>query len=140
MRGTEDRKRAFTLIELLVVLVIVGMLVGVVAPRLFQNVGKSEVTTTRAQIDALSKAVDQYRLDNGRFPDNQEGLSALLQRPADTPDWKGPYLQKAVPQDPWGQPYHYQAPGVHSPDYDLYSYGPDRKAGGENEGADIGNW
>lgn len=130
----------FTLLELLVVMVIIGLLAGVVAPSLFKNVSKSEITTTRAQIDALGKALDQYRLDVGRYPAVQEGLSALVTRPASAALWNGPYLKKAVPMDPWGQPYQYRVPGEHNSDFDLWSYGPDRASGGEKENADIGNW
>lgn len=132
--------RGFTLLELLVVLVIIGLLAGVVAPNLFKNVSKSEITTARAQIDALGKALDQYRLDNGRYPSSQEGLSVLTARPASALNWNGPYLKKSVPLDPWRQAYQYKAPGERGLDYDLFSFGPDRSPGGDKENADIGNW
>lgn len=122
------------------VLVIIGLLAGIVGPRLFKNVSKSEITTAKAQIDSLGKALDQYRLDVGHYPASQEGLAALMQKPATEPNWNGPYLKKAVPLDPWGQPYQYKFPGEKSPDYDLSSFGPDKAAGGEKENADIGNW
>jgi general secretion pathway protein G len=134
------RKGGFTLLELLVVLVIIGMLAGIVGPRLFKNVGKSEITTARAQLDALGKALDQYRLDVGHYPSSQEGLAALTSKPAGDSNWSGPYLQKALPRDPWGQPYQYRFPAERSLDYDLFSFGPDKRAGGDGEGADIGNW
>lgn len=134
------RTRGFTLLELLVVMVIIGLLAGIVGPRLFGEVSKSEITAARAQIDALSKALDQFRLDVGRYPSSQEGLAALMQAPADADRWAGPYLKKAVPMDPWAQPYRYQFPGTRNPDFDLYSDGPDRQAGGEGRNADIGNW
>lgn len=130
----------FTLLELLVVLVIVGLLVGIVAPNFFKNVGKSEITTANAQIDSFGKALDQYRLDNGRYPTTADGLTALVREPAGASGWNGPYLKKDVPKDPWGEPYHYQSPGRRNPDYDLFSYGPDRAPGGDKENADIGNW
>ena len=130
----------FTLLELLVVLVIIGLLVGVVAPNLFKNVNHSEITTAKAQIDALGKALDQYRLDNRSYPSTQQGLAVLMTKPAEATGWNGPYLRKAVPLDPWGQPYQYKAPGQHNSDYDLFSFGPDKALGGENENADIGNW
>jgi len=136
----KNKNRGFTLLELLVVLVIIGLLAGIVAPRLFKNVSKSEITTARAQIDSLGKALDQYRLDVGHYPASQEGLAVLMQRPAAEANWNGPYLKKAVPLDPWGQPYQYTFPGVKSPDYDLSSFGPDKVAGGDKENADIGNW
>jgi len=135
------RHRGFTLLELLVVLVIIGLLVGIVGPNLFKNVGKSEITTAKAQIDALSKAIDQFRLDNGRYPTTDEGLTVLVTKPANTPTWNGPYLKKAVPLDPWGDAYVYKAPGTHNNnDYDLLSYGPDKAPGGTDQNADIGNW
>ena len=134
------RRTGFTLLELLVVMVIIGLLVGIVGPQLFNNVGKSEITTARAQVDALTKAVDQFRLDNGRYPSNDEGLAALFTKPANVPAWNGPYLKKAVPLDPWGEPYLYRNPGTHNNDYDLYSYGPDKAPGGTDQNADIGNW
>lgn len=130
----------FTLLELLVVMVIIGLLAGVVAPSLFKNVSKSEITTARAQIDALGKALDQYRLDTGRYPAAQDGLATLVNRPASEPNWNGPYLKKALPTDPWGQPYQYRSPGEHNADFDLWSFGPDRVPGGDKENADIGNW
>lgn len=130
----------FTLLELLVVLVIIGLLAGIVGPSLFKNVGKSEVATAKAQIDALGKALDQYRLDVGQYPSASDGLSALNNRPANAKNWNGPYLKKAVPQDPWQSPYHYRMPGERSPDYDLFSYGADKAPGGDGDKADIGNW
>lgn len=133
-------QKGFSLLELLVVLVIIGLLAGIVGPSLFKNIGKSEITTAKAQVDSLGKAIDTFRLDNGRFPSPEEGLRALVQRPEGLPDWNGPYLKKAVPLDPWGQPYQYQVPGQHSADYDLYSFGPDRAAGGSGKDADLGNW
>lgn len=140
MRKKLWQERGFSLLELLVVLVIIGLLAGVVAPSLFKNVDESERTTARAQIDALGKAVDQYRLDNRAWPAAQQGLVALIQRPADAQNWKGPYLRKAVPLDPWGQPYQYRTPGEHNADYDIYSFGPDKALGGDGDNADIGNW
>lgn len=131
--------RGFTLLELLVVLVILGLLAGYVAPRYFSQVGKSEVTTARAQIGALEKALDQYRLDTGHYPATEQGLAALNDRPADEPRWNGPYLKKAVPADPWGKPYQYRMPGEHS-EVDVFSFGRDGAAGGSDDGADIGNW
>jgi len=105
------RKAGFTLLELLVVVAIIGLLVGFVAPRYFGQIGKSEVTAAKAQIDALGKALDQYRLDTGHYPSTEQGLAALQQRPQSEPKWNGPYLRKSVPLDPWGRPYQYRAPG-----------------------------
>ena len=129
----------FTLLELLVVLVILGLLVGYVAPKYFAQLGKSEVKTARAQINSLEKALDQYRLDVGRYPTGEQGLAALNVRPAAESKWAGPYLQKTVPNDPWGRPYLYKAPGEHG-EYDLSSLGKDGQPGGDEESVDIVNW
>ncbi|MEW5893702.1 MAG: type II secretion system major pseudopilin GspG [Pseudomonadota bacterium] len=129
----------FTLLELLVVLVIIGLLVGYVAPRFFSQVGKSEVKVARAQIKALEDALDQYRLDIGRYPSTEQGLPALNAQPAGETRWAGPYLKKAVPIDPWGHPYQYRLPGEHG-EFDLFSLGKDGQPGGTGEAADIGNW
>jgi general secretion pathway protein G len=129
----------FTLLELLVVLVIIGLLVGYVAPRYFSQVGKSETKVARAQIKALEDALDQYRIDVGRYPSTEQGLAALNAQPASETRWQGPYLRKAVPNDPWGAPYQYRAPGEHG-EYDLYSLGTDGQLGGTGEAADITNW
>jgi len=131
--------RGFTLLELLVVMVIIGLLAGFVAPRYFAQVGKSQVKVARAQIDALDKALDQFRLDLGRYPTTDEGLQALVTPPGNDANWAGPYLKKGVPADPWGRPYVYQQPGTHG-DFDLLSYGKDGRPGGSGEDADITNW
>jgi general secretion pathway protein G len=133
------RPRGFTLLELLVVMVIIGLLAGYVGPKLFAQIGKSEVKATRAQIDGLQKALDQYRIDVGRYPTTQQGLAALNDKPGEDSRWAGPYLSKGVPRDPWGQPYQYRSPGEHG-DYDLLSLGRDGRAGGEGEDADIVSW
>ena len=128
----------FTLLELLVVMVIIGLLVGYVAPQYFSQLGKSEVKAARAQVAAIGKALDIYRLDNGHYPSQEQGLNALVERPADDKNWAGPYLAKAVPPDPWGNSYIYKVPGEHG-DYDVISYGKDGKPGGSGEDADIRN-
>jgi general secretion pathway protein G len=128
----------FTLIELLVVVVIIGLLAGFVAPRYFSQVGKSEVSVAKAQIDALEKALDTYRLDVGHYPSSELGLKALVDRPASEPKWSGPYLRKEVPLDPWGKPYVYRVPGEKG-DFDLVSYGKDGQPGGSGENADLTN-
>jgi general secretion pathway protein G len=141
MSPKETRRRAcagFTLLELLVVVVIIGLLAGFVAPRYFNQVGKSEVNVARAQIDALEKALDQYRLDTGRYPTAEQGLKALVDRPASETKWAGPYLRKDVPLDPWGKPYLYKVPGEKF-DFDLVSFGRDGQPGGSGEAADIAN-
>jgi general secretion pathway protein G len=131
--------RGFSLLELLVVLVIIGLLVGIVGPKLFNRLGQSKVETARAQIDAFSKALDHYRLDIGHYPGTEQGLNALVEQPAGESKWKGPYLTKAIPVDPWGHPYVYRNPGEHG-EYDLLSLGADGRPGGTGEAADITNW
>ena len=138
MGARKPRIRGFTLIELLVVVVIIGLLAGFVAPRYFGQVGKSEVAVAKAQIDALEKALDQFRLDTGHYPSSEQGLKALLDRPANEPKWAGPYLRKAVPLDPWGKEYVYKIPGEKT-DFELVSYGRDGQPGGSGENADISN-
>jgi general secretion pathway protein G len=135
-----DRNSGFTLLELLVVMVIIGLLAGFVAPRYFSQVGKSRVKAASAQIDALDKALEQFRLDVGRLPTTEEGLAALNAAPAGLANWEGPYLKKAVPLDPWRHPYVYLEPGTHQNDYDLTSYGRDGRTGGTGEDADLVNW
>ena len=129
--------KGFTLLELLVVIVIVGLLAGYVAPRYFGQVGKSEVQVARAQIDSLEKALDQYRLDTRHYPSAEQGLDALVNKPATEANWSGPYLKKAVPNDPWGRAYVYRVPGTKG-EFDLFSLGRDGKPGGTGEDADIG--
>ncbi|NTV95718.1 MAG: type II secretion system major pseudopilin GspG [Thiobacillus sp.] len=133
------RAGGFTLLELLVVLVIIGLLVGYVAPRYFAQVGKSEVKVARAQLKALEDALDQYRLDVGHYPSTDQGLAALNTQPTGVARWQGPYLRKDVPEDPWGNPYQYRAPGEHG-EYDLQSLGKDGQPGGTGEAADIASW
>jgi len=136
MHGTH-RKCGFTLLELLVVIVIIGLLAGYVAPRYFSQVGRSEVQVAKAQIESIEKALDQYRLDMRRYPSAEEGLQALIAKPADAQAWSGPYLKKAVPLDPWGRAYVYRTPGQKG-EFELISYGRDGRPGGTGEDADIG--
>jgi general secretion pathway protein G len=133
------KQQAFTLLELLVVMVIIGLLAGYVGPKYFAQIGKSETKAARAQLDALGKALDQYRLDVGHYPSSEQGLAALNTRPGNESLWSGPYLQKTVPNDPWGKPYQYKSPGEHG-DFDLFSYGKDGQPGGTAEAADIVSW
>lgn len=136
---TRSPNRGFTLLELLVVMVIIGLLAGFVAPRYFAQVGKSQVKAARAQIMSLEQALDQFRLDVGRYPTTEEGLAALNTAPASIEGWGGPYLKKEVPADPWGRPYVYQQPGSNT-ELDLSSLGRDGRPGGNGEDADIVNW
>jgi len=137
--GIARSQRGFTLLELLVVIVIIGLLASLVAPRYFALVGKSNAKVAKAQIDAFEKALDQYRLDVGRYPSTEQGLAALNVKPQGVERWAGPYLKKEVPPDPWGGPYQYKAPGEHG-DFDLVSFGADGQPGGSGEAADITSW
>jgi general secretion pathway protein G len=136
-RPMPSQSRGFTLLELLVVVLIIGLLTAVVAPRFVRQMAKSEVTAARAQMDALDKALQSYRIDTGRFPSPSQGLGALTRQPADEQRWQGPYLQGDLPPDPWGTPYQYRVPGSQGRDYDLLSLGRDRMPGGSGDDADI---
>lgn len=136
-RSSVRASRGFTLLEILVVLVIIGLLASFVAPRFFGQIGKSEVKVAVAQLDALEKALDQYRLDTGHYPTTEQGLNALVTRPEGEGRWAGPYLRKGVPVDPWGRSYMYRAPGSKS-DFELLSLGKDGQPGGSGEDADLG--
>ena len=133
------RSSGFTLLELLVVMVIIGLLAAYVGPKYFSQIGKSEVKTTRAQIVGFEKALQQFRLDVGRYPTTEEGLQALMAKPANLNKWAGPYLEKGVPMDPWGHAYVYASPGEHG-DIDVSSMGRDGRPGGDGLDADIVNW
>jgi len=135
----KSRHQGFTLLELLVVMVIIGLLVGYVGPKLWGQISKSEKKAAKAQISALGKALDTYRLDTGHYPTTEHGLNALVTRPANEPKWEGPYLDKALPPDPWGHPYVYKNPGEHG-EYDLLSLGKDGQPGGSGDGEDITSW
>ena len=129
--------RGFTLIEMIVVVIILGLLAGLVAPKLFGRVGQSKQVAARTQIELLGAALDQYSLDMGSYPTS---LDALIRSPGGG-NWNGPYLKKnAVPADPWGNPYNYKCcPGEHG-DYDLWSDGSDGRPGGTGEAADVASW
>lgn len=133
------RAAGFTLLELLVVIVVIGLLAGLVAPRYFNQVGKSNTNIARAQIDSLEKALDQYRLDVGIYPTTEQGLQALFFRPNNVEKWNGPYLKKPAPPDPWGRPYQYKSPGERG-EYDIASFGADGQAGGIGENVDVSSW
>ncbi len=138
-RSLQDQ-RGFSLIELLVVIIILGLLAGLVGPRLFGRVGQSKQAAARAQIELFGAALDQYRLDVGAYPPGTLGLQALVQNP-NLASWNGPYLKKpTVPLDPWNHPYQYKCcPGEHG-DYDIWTYGADGTPGGDGEAADVTSW
>lgn len=140
----DARKRGFTLLELLVVVAIIATLAAVVAPSVFRNVGDAKVSAAKTQIESLSLALNSYRMDNDAFPSTEQGLDALRTIPTsgEPPrNWKGPYLTRVVPLDPWGRPYIYISPGrVNASSFDLYTLGRDGRAGGEGEDADITSW
>ncbi len=119
-------------------MVIIGLLSAFVGPRLFGQIGKSETKIAKAQIESLTKALDQYRLDVGHCPSTDQGLRALMSYPSEK-RWAGPYLTKALPQDPWARDFLYRSPGEHT-DCDIWSYGSDGAVGGEAENADVSNW
>lgn len=140
----ETSNRGFTLIEILVVITVIAILAGLVSPMVFRNVGDAKVAAARAQIEVLGLALDTYYLHADHYPSTAQGLTALTQPPSGEPaarDWRGPYLKKGVPLDPWGNAYHYERPGAHNPSsYDLLSYGRDGRPGGTGEDADLTSW
>jgi len=142
--SSNSSRRGFTLIELLVVIAIIATLAAVVAPQVFRNVGDAKASAAKSQIEIFALALDSYRLDNDVYPSTEQGLAALRTMPTtgDIPrNWRGPYLRKTVPLDPWGRPYVFVSPGTENPaSYDLYSLGRDGKIGGEGEDADITSW
>jgi general secretion pathway protein G len=139
-RHRRRRQAGFTLVELLVVLIILGLIAAFAAPRVIKFVGGAKTDSARIQIDRLSGVLDLYRLQVGRYPSDDESLNALMEQPADAPNWDGPYLKKADSLiDPWGQPYLYRFPGEYG-DYDIYSLGADGADGGEGEDRDLTSW
>ncbi len=139
----QPSRRGFTLLELIVVIIVLALLAGLVAPQIFGRLSEARGTTAKTQIELLGTALDNYRLDNGAYPSSEQGLQALREKPTRAPvpaNWRGPYLRKAVPNDPWGRPYIYGFPGTgNAGSYDLKSLGRDGQPGGVGEDADIGN-
>lgn len=138
--GWRRHESGFTLVEVLVVLAIIGLVMGLVGPRVIAYLGDSKVKAARLQIDGFAAALDLYYLDNGAYPNSAEGLRALVQKPESTARWNGPYLKiNTVPNDPWGRPYAYNAPGQHGP-FDIVSLGADGQDGGAGDARDIVSW
>ena len=137
-RPGRTARRGFTLIELLLVLVILSVLAAVVVPKFTKRSEQARITAARTDIGNLELALDTFEIDTGRFPSTQEGIEALVEQPTGMDDWRGPYIKRGVPNDPWGTPYVYSYPGDHNREgYDLYSFGPDGQSGGAD---DIDNW
>lgn len=135
-----SRTAGFTLLEVLIVLAILSLIVALVGPRVIDYFGRAKGDVARLQVESLATALDFYRLDVGGYPTQEQGLKALVVKPADAAVWRGPYLKaQDVPNDPWGRPYLYRRPSKHGLDYDLYSLGADAAEGGEGEAADIAN-
>ncbi len=134
------KANGFTLLELLVVLAILGLLYAIVGPQVIKYLSSSKSQTAQVQVKNVDAAMKLLRLDAGRYPNNQEGLNALVTQPQAMPNWRGPYLPNASAlTDPWGQPYRYGNPGKHG-EIDIYSYGSDNAEGGDGEAKDVGNW
>ena len=140
---SRSSQRGFTLIEIMVVVVIIGVLGAIVVPQFMSRPDQAKVTAARTDIQAISTALEMYRLDTLNYPSTQQGPESLTKRPAGTPvakNWNPQGYLKSLPVDPWGTPYQYLNPGTRSAGYDLYSLGSDGVPGGEEHGADIGNW
>lgn len=132
------KKRGFTLIELLLVMVILSVLAAVVVPKFTRRSEQARIVAAQTSISNLEVSIEAFEVDTGRYPTSEEGLGALVEEPASLNNWRGPYIKRGVPNDPWGNSYVYKCPGDHNTNsYDLYSYGPDRQEGG---GDDIDNW
>ncbi|MDF0584159.1 type II secretion system major pseudopilin GspG [Bradyrhizobium yuanmingense] len=141
LRRHLSQQDGFTLVEMLVVITIIGLVVGLVGPRVLNHLSDSKTKAAKIQIEGLAQALDLYYLDNGSYPTTSVGLAALVQKPSSAERWNGPYLKgNAIPNDPWGKPYTYAFPGTHGPAYDLASLGADGREGGTEQAADIANW
>ena len=138
-QSSRNRSGGFTLMELLVVLAILGLLAGLVGPQVLNQLGGAKSKTAKIQIKDLEQSLEMYKLDVGRYPSTDEGLSALVAKPAGVVGWNGPYLKSDVPLDPWNREYQYRFPGEHA-EIDIYTYGQNGAAGGDGEDADVGNW
>jgi general secretion pathway protein G len=139
MMRSDVRQQGFSLIELLIVMVIIGLLAALVGPRFFGQEKKAKQQAAKGQISLFEAALDTYRLDMGKYPATDQGLRALRVKPESEEKWDGPYLRKAVPNDPWGNPYLYESPSEHG-DYAIWSLGADGAPGGEGDNQDIVSW
>lgn len=138
--GEKRAQRGFTLLELVVVLVILGTLAALVGPRLVGHSSEARITAAKTQIELFRQGLETFRMHMGRYPTQQEGLEAMQVAPANSPNWRGPYLTKSVPKDPWGNAYLYRCPGDQGRDFDLISLGADGQPGGAGEAADVVSW
>ena len=141
-QGNLKKQRGFSLLEVLISMVILALLASLLGPKFFDRKSKAKQKKARTQIAMLMTAMGVFRRDVGRYPTQQEGLTALVTNPGSGPEldkWDGPYLKKAVPNDPWGNPYHYRNPGTHG-EVDIYTYGLDNQPSGDKENTDIGSW
>lgn len=137
------RQRGFTLIEVMVVVVILAILAAIIVPRILSRPDQARQVAAKQDIIAIENAMELYKLDNGFYPSNNQGISALVTRPTGDPvpqNWNGPYLKGSTPKDPWGHTYHYKNPGSHGNDIDIFTYGANNQAGGTGTDATIGNW
>lgn len=139
LAGNTFAHHGFTLMELLLVLVILGLLAAIAGPTLYQRIKPAKEAAARAQIENFATALDGFLLDVGRYPTTQESLKALREKPQGVDQWNGPYLKKAVPNDPWGNAYVFRSPGSNG-GYEILSHGADGKEGGEGENADVKSW
>ena len=140
MSERQRRQAGFTLIEIMVVMVIIGLLMALVGPNLIGRSEKAKVQAAAMQIERLGTVLDTFRLDTGRYPTTQEGLTALVQRPSGMERWDGPYINKGIPKDPWDRPYVYRSPGEGGRPYDIYSLGADGAPGGTDQNRDVTSW
>jgi general secretion pathway protein G len=137
-----SRQRGFTLIEIMVVVIIIGLMAAVITTTVMGRVDDARISKVKQDLHALEAALDLYKLDNITYPTTEQGLKALVTKPADAnlTNWKADGYVKRLSNDPWGEAYHYEYPGTHGGQYDLYSLGADKQVGGEKSDADIGNW
>lgn len=140
MKKRNRRQAGVTLIEMMVVVVIIALFAAIVLPKMMSQAGKAKRVAARTQINAYMTALGSYKLDTGIYPTTEQGLQALRVKPENVNNWQGPYTDKDISTDPWGNPYVYRYPGEHGDDPDIVSYGTDGQPGGDGENADILSW